>query len=136
MDIIDEELLFETDYVKVEFNSDKNYIFVVWKKFANDNEQVMFREKLLEMIKKTKTNSYITDNRKLYGTTENVQKWIRDRWFPAAYEAGLRNVATVETSDKYAQFAINKIMEGEIFKTLNTKHFKTITEAENWITSL
>ncbi len=131
--LIDEVKLFESQYVRIEFIEEKKYILTTWKSFATDNEQILFREKLLEMIKNHKVNSYLTDNRKLSGTTENVQKWIRDRWFPAAYEAGLKNIATVESSDKYAKFAINTILGGDIFKKLNTKQFRTFAEAEKWI---
>jgi hypothetical protein len=134
--VIDEILHFETEYVRIEYLLEKKYILVTWKKFADDDEQIAFREKLLEMIKNNKSASYLTDNRKLSGTTEKVQKWIRDRWFPAAYDAGLRNIATIETSDKYAKYAINTILEGEIFKRLNTRQFKTFDDAEKWLMTI
>lgn len=129
----DDSELFESDFVTISYNSEYHYILVIWKKFATNEEQILFRENLLDMIKRTKAKAYLTDNRKLAGATEKIQYWIRDNWFPAAYEAGLRIVASVQTSDRYAGFAINTILEGETLQKMNIQQFKKLSDAHNWI---
>ena len=132
----DETTCFETNYVSIAYNSEKKYILIVWKKFANDDEQMLFREKLLAMIKTTQTASYLTDNTKLAGTSERMQRWIRDTWFPLANQAGLKNVAAVQSKDKFAAFAVENIVSGDSLKKMNYKQFNSIEEAEIWLASL
>lgn len=132
----DETASFETSYVSMTYNSEKEYILIVWKKFANDDEQLLFRQKLLEMIKATQVASYLTDNTNLVGTSERMQRWIRDVWFPLANQAGLKNVAAVQSKDKFATFAVENILSGDSLKEMNCKQFNTMGEAELWLYSL
>lgn len=132
----DETSCFETSYVSVTYNSEKKYILIVWKKFANDEEQLLFRQKLLEMIKATQVSSYLTDNTNLVGTSERMQRWIRDVWFPLANQAGLKNVATIQSKDKFANFAVDNILVGASLKEMNCRQFDTEEEAETWLGSL
>jgi hypothetical protein len=131
--MINEIIPFEAPYVSISYQAEDRYIKIIWKKFAVDSEQSLFREKLLEMIKQSGSNTYLTDNTRLAGTTEKMQTWIRDVWFPLAFEAGLRNVVAVQSNDKFAEFAVENILKGSTFKKMNYKFFKTIEEAEMWI---
>ena len=126
---------YETNFIRISFLKDKGFIEEVWKDFAEDDEIKIAKNKLTEMLKHTGASAYLSDLRGFKGASPENQLWVRDVWFPEAYKAGLRTIAFLFLEDVFAQFSVKTAIGGEYAQKVNLQKFKTIEEAEKWLSN-
>ena len=85
------------------------------------------------MIKSTKTNAYLSDLKEFKGASPEAQLWVRDIWFPEAYNAGLRTIAFLVMEDAFANFSVETAISGDYSKKITLRKFVTYEEAEKWL---
>ncbi|NOQ26593.1 MAG: hypothetical protein GQ564_14640 [Bacteroidales bacterium] len=123
---------FENEFISIKYISGKNYILEAWKDFGEDDKIKLAKNKLTEMFKSTKTSAYVSDLTGFKGASPEVQRWVRDVWFPEVYNAGLRTLAMLVTEDIFANFSVNTAINGDYSKKITLEKFKTTEEAEKW----
>lgn len=131
--IIDLPTHFENEFVRIKYLPEKNYIEEVWKGFGEDAEIKIVKNKLSEMIKNTKTNAYLSDLKEFKGASPETQIWVRDIWFPEAFNAGLRTIAFLVMEDAFANFSVETAISGDYSKKIKLYKFVTYEEAEKWL---
>ncbi len=127
--------LYENKFIRISFLKDKGFIEEIWKDFAEDDEIKVAKNKLTEMLIYTQANAYLSDLRNFKGASPKIQLWVRDIWFPEAYNAGLRTIAYLFSKDVFAEFSVETAIAGEYAKKVNLQKFKTIKEAEKWLSN-
>ena len=85
------------------------------------------------MLSYTNTNAYLSDLREFKGASPENQLWVRDTWFPEAYEAGLRIIAFLVMEDVFANFTVETAISGDYAKKITLHKFLTYEEAEKWL---
>lgn len=131
--IIDTPLHWETDFMRVQYNKEGNYVDEIWKGYANDDEVVECQNKVLEILKNSKSTAYIADMYKFQGASPEVQEWVVKEWFPKMFEAGLKTLSMVFPPDQFGTFSMEQVLTEEVSNKLNKEMFKTYDEASNWI---
>jgi hypothetical protein len=126
---------YENNFIRIKFLENKGFIEEVWKDFAEDDEIVIAKNKLTDMLIQTGATAYLSDLRNFKGASPKNQLWVRDVWFPKAYNAGLRTIAFLFSEDVFAEFSVETAIGGEYAKKVNLKKFKTIEEAEQWLSN-
>lgn len=127
---------YENNFIRIKYLPQKKYIEEVWKDFGEDEEIRIAKNKLTEMIKVTKSKSYLSDLKGFKGASPDSQLWVRDIWFPDAYNAGLRVIAFLVMEDAFANFSIETAISGEYAKKINLQKFKTYEDADEWLSGL
>lgn len=132
-EIIDQSIHYENNFIRIKYLPEKNYIEEVWKGFCEDDEIKVAKNKLVDMLKYTKTTAYLSDLTGFKGASPESQIWVRDIWFPEAYNSGLRLIAFLVMKDAYANFSVETAIRGEYAKKINLQKFMTYQEAEEWL---
>jgi hypothetical protein len=134
--IIDLPTHFENEFVRIKYLPEKNYIEEVWKDFGEDEEIKFAKNKLINMLLYTDSKAYLSDLRGFKGASPENQYWVRDVWFPEAYNAGLRTIAFLVMEDIYANFTVETVITGEYAKKMTLHKFMTYEEADIWLKKL
>lgn len=90
---------------------------------------------VLEKIKQHKLQKYLSDNTHIIGGWNIANDWLRDTWTPQAMQAGMRYVAHVMAPGHFGQHSMEELAPG-LPPNLNLKFFRTIPEAEQWLSQL
>ena len=124
---------YENEFIRIKYLSEKRFIEEVWKDFGEDEEIKTAKNKLTEMLRSTKVNAYLSDLRDFKGASPENQCWVRDVWFPEAFEAGLRVIAFLVMEDVYANFTVETAISGDYAKKITLHKFMTYEDAEKWL---
>lgn len=130
---IDSPTHYENNFIRIKYLPEKKYIEEVWKDFGEDEEIKTAKNKLTEMFRSTKANAYLSDLTGFKGASPEVQLWVRDIWFPEAYNAGLRTIAFLVMEDVFANFSVETAISGDYAKKITLHKFLTYEEAEKWL---
>ncbi|NOQ26590.1 MAG: hypothetical protein GQ564_14625 [Bacteroidales bacterium] len=132
-EIIDLPANLENEFISIKYLSEKNYIEEVWKDFGEDAKIKFVKNKLTEMIKSTKASAYLSDLKGFKSASPETQRWVRDIWFPEAYNAGLRTIAFLVTEDIFANFSVKTTISDDYSKKITLQKFIAYDEAKIWL---
>jgi len=131
--IADTPVHYETSGIKVKYNADLNYIDEIWLNYMEDEDIKEAKIKLAKMLAYTNCSSYLSDMLNFKGATPEMMLFVKDVWFPLAYEKGLRNLAMVLPPDMFASLALETAISSHVVTKLNAKKFSSYNEAQQWL---
>lgn len=110
---------------------DEGWLFSSWHGKISEEKVKAGGEKSLEVIQETGCPYLINDNTHLEGSWLESNDWLEQVLIPKLYEAGLRYVAHIYSSDFITKFSAVDL-ETRI-QSIHFKLFSGIKEAEEWI---
>ncbi|MCU0446748.1 MAG: hypothetical protein MUE85_17715 [Microscillaceae bacterium] len=134
------EVLFQSHYLKVCFNSQNTILHTYWQTQA-DMEEEDYRQVLLDYlhwVHITLASKVIIDARKsTYSIPIETQKWINENIYIPAVAAGVRRLAYIISEDFFTQLSLELIVEDtdkEKFEDVFVQKFFTQeSEAVAWL---
>lgn len=63
--------------------------------------------------------------------TQEVQKWIKEFWFPKAQASGLKHMAFVVPENTFAKMSMEAVNSNA--DQIEIRYFGNLTEAKNWL---
>jgi hypothetical protein len=125
----DLKTLHSTKFADIELNS--NYLKVVWKYFANDEEFTGLIVELAKLAKEHEVYKTLIDARKFRGTSVESRTFVNEVFNKLAEERGKHiTQSLVLGEDATGRFSLNKIVKDSEGKGKYYRFFSTVEEAE------
>lgn len=128
------ETLFSTDYAEIQLQP--NYLLVIWKKYADDDDFRICIEKQVEFAEQHNKYKLIVDARKFRGTSIESREFANETFDALAARRGKHvSISLIVGDDATGRFTLNKIVKDSAGKGKYYGIFTTYEEAESWILS-
>lgn len=128
------ELLYRDTHIALEYYPEDNWIYVNWRGYQNKDSVIAGCEKMLDIMKALACYRILNDNTLVEGQWSLASKWVADVWFPAMFEAGLKNFSWV-----YSPSVLSRLSTDKTLELANTpdgiKVFDDIDQAKDWLRS-
>ncbi len=125
------EQYFETDYARISFDSDCNYILLDWLDQPTSTEYRECKEKLLASFSHFKNGKVVSDTIHTGALLPSDQEWTGTEWMKRAREAGHSHVAFIFPKDVFTLMSLEGIFSYQ--DSVSTGHFDTLEAAVGWI---
>lgn len=125
------EVLFQAKNIEVQFDRQKQYMYLNWKGFQTVDSIKSGCEKILELLKENKVQKVLNDNRLVTGPWQGAADWVATDWFPRMYEAGLTRLAWIVSPNIFSQVSADLTISKN--KNEKTKTFDDYAKAEEWL---
>lgn len=119
-------------YATLTYEKENNQIFLDWNGFLSVELVKSGSEELLELIKKTKANKVLVDNRKVTGPWQAANEWYQTDWNPRAAKEGLTDMAVIMSDNIFTQLSLQgftKVTQG----VYQVGVFNSEPSARNWL---
>lgn len=128
------ELKSEGDvYFQVKKEDEKNYIYVCWHGYINEEKAKAGMLKEIDALNETKVESILNDNQHITGPYPNsIFIWINTHWIPLAKKSGLRKVANLVSHQIFSKFSAQQLEQR--IEGITYHNFENKEEAEKWLT--
>jgi len=93
--------MFESDFCKILYLSDKKAILCKWKKFCKEKD---YREPLeygLKLLNKHKAQTWITDTTNGFENDEADSKWLIEEFIPKTIDSSCKNIIFIMKNDSF-----------------------------------
>jgi len=91
--------MYETQYVKVEYQKEKNAIFCQWKRFCKGNDYRNPFRYGAELIEKHQPTTWITDTTNGFENDEEDTKWLLEAFIPQMIESSIKKIIFIIRKD-------------------------------------
>ncbi|HEX8608685.1 MAG TPA: PAS domain-containing sensor histidine kinase, partial [Pedobacter sp.] len=118
--------------VSISYNQMDQRLDVDWTGFQTLRSVQDGCMRMLEILRKSRCQKVLNDNRHVLGTWSEAAEWVGKDWFPMMEKAGLRYFAWIFSPSAFSQLSAKKsidVKEGNVV----TQFFTEITAAEAWI---
>ncbi|MBX2962312.1 MAG: tetratricopeptide repeat-containing sensor histidine kinase [Cyclobacteriaceae bacterium] len=96
---IEEQILLETEGVKLYYDANINNTIIRWKRSVSGEEYRQVFETVLQTLRTYNTPGWIADLRNQGKIPEPDRKWFMEKVLPQAVECGLKRIGTVGFTD-------------------------------------
>lgn len=128
-------LIFENQHLAISYDADNRYLTLIWRGFIPSNQFRSLACEIIKAVEKTKVTKILSDNTEWKIISPNDYSWAANHWFPKAEESGVRQLATVLSTDYFNRHAERTVEGMAEVEKLVIKQFKSINEAATWLTS-
>jgi hypothetical protein len=128
-------LFFENQHLTINYDTDHQYLTLIWSGFIPSNQFRSLACEIIKAVEKTKVTKILSDNTEWKIISPNDYSWAANHWFPKAEESGVRQLATVLSSDYFNRHAERTVESMTDVEKLVIKQFQSIGEAATWLTS-
>ncbi len=132
-------VLYESDYSIFEYDKENSIFSHIFKAGSEDLNTEKFKKEMLtylEFFEKYKPKKALVNNQEMkYIIVPELQEWHAQNIFPRCIQAGVEMAAMVETSDIFAQVAMEQLMEEETTGGFAVRFFDDADKAKNWLIS-
>lgn len=125
------EVFFQERFVKIEHNTDQNWVEVVWYSYQNADQLKSGMDKVLELLSKKSLSKIFMDMRAIKGTFTDANDWIAKEWIPTANKAGFRFGVLTCSDDVFTKFATNDLIKK--IGTSQIKIFCNMEQGKAWL---
>lgn len=126
------ETIFETKFCKAFYFPEKKRILFEFHGYLDMEQAKQMYLAVMKMMEGRPVVSFLNDLRELKGTFTGLTNWILKNMMPVL-QLGLRYDALVLNHDVFTIFAANDFASK--ISTLELQLFKSMDEAENWLSS-
>ncbi len=121
----------------VSYLVDAKSAMIQWTGMPSSDEFRIGCNTALDVMQKNGVSKVLVDNSSATLFTVKDQQWLNNEWLPRAEKAGYRYSATVlGDSDAFVKFAVNNIASKRDNTKFESKFFKTVDEAKEWLRTL
>ena len=125
--------VFKAHYIEVSYDEEKNIIIYKWLGRISDEDAKTGMLKILDIIKKTKSQNLVADLTAFLGGSVNIAKWVNDEWSQMIYDAGLRNVAVKLPESAFGGFSNTVALGLKFVSLMKVEKFVSLADAYSWI---
>lgn len=119
-------------FCKLEAVSEKEYIYVSWHGFINEDKTKRGMLAEIEMIQKTGYKKILNNNRFLNGPYPiGIEKWIGEVWVPKAIEEGFKWAATLVSEQIFSKFSAEQLEQK--LEGITYRNFGNEESAVRWL---
>ena len=130
------ELIFETDYARVEFDEAGAYVQATWlnkKKLELEEYKSTFNAALnFQAANKDKTRFFLSDIRNQGIVNPEYRKWLQEGALPGAVSNDLELIAVIFSGNVFQKYYLNHIMNSTKKFGIKFKFFNDKPAAEEW----
>lgn len=130
------EIVYNDEYMKVEFNRPLNIIEHTWKSTSEKLDDNDFRRQLgifQNIILEKKPKAISADTKEfLFTLSPMTQEWIAATFFPAIIAIGVKKYALQVSADIFTQVSVEQVVENQVFAT---RYFENAESAREWAAS-
>lgn len=134
--ILADATYYADSHIKIIFNKEFRQLEVDWIGYQNYNTVKNGCMLVLEMFRKNNCIKLLNDNTQVLGNWSEASDWVREEWLPLMEEAGLSYFAWILSPGVFSSLAGTKSVDESYKGVINTKFFKNIYEARQWLESI
>jgi hypothetical protein len=128
-------LLFESKHLQISYHQDNKYLNLVWKGFIPSEQFRFLACEIIRAVEKTKVTKILSDNTDWKIISPNDYSWAANHWFPKVEESGVRQLATVISTDYFNRYAERTVEGMTDVEKLVIKQFESSIDAATWLIS-
>jgi hypothetical protein len=113
----------------ITYDESMPYIMAQWLGYTTSFQYREVHEKLLSLMKETKTFKLLADNSNLPEISPEDQKWFNNNWLPRAIKEGYTALVILTGKSKFAQVTFNNLYQN----VLTVKYFDNLDQAKQWL---
>ena len=129
------DLIFDTTYAKVTYDSEKRMMVLVWDGSPNQDEYKKPFLTMLEYGQKNPVDGMLSDISKQGIINPDNRKWFEKEMMPKAIATGLKRGAIVTNGNAFKLYYINLILSAVNKFPIATKLFNNQKDALDWLDS-
>lgn len=126
---------FETDYVTIYFEEKHQVVVARWFKMTSVDNIKHGTDQYLEAMQHYGTTYILADLRQIKGSFTAIGEWLSTDWGPRAYQAGLKAIGMLPSSDIFVKFSLDMINK-QYEKGDQLINFRVFTSEEDGFTWL
>ncbi len=131
--------MYESPYLTIQYIEEGNYQINTWLPNSQNLDDAIFKTEVAEQAKialEKNTFAFITDASSLLFTIHpDVQEWVNQTIFKDMYEAGVKKLALLSSTDTVAQLSIEQLVDDYTLKSFAIEFFDNTEKAKEWILS-
>jgi hypothetical protein len=132
-------VIYESNYSIFNYDEENSIFSHIFKVGSEDLETETFKQEMLtylDYFEKYKPKKALVNNQDMKFTiVPDLQEWHAQNIFPRCIQAGVEMAAMVETSDIFAQVAMEQLMEEETTGGFAVRFFDDVDKAKDWLIS-
>ena len=125
------EVFFQERFVSVEYNTEHNWIEVIWNSYQNADQLKLGMDKVLELLSQKSLSKVFMDMRAIKGTFTDANEWIAKEWLPKANKAGFRYGVLTCSDDVFTKFATDELIK--MVGNSQIKTFCNVDQGKAWL---
>lgn len=125
------EKLFESAGLDIEFDPQQQYVYVNWKGFQSVESVKAGCEKLLGLLIEKNCKRVLNDNRLVSGPWMGAAEWVATDWFPRVYAAGVEQFAWIVSPNIFSLMSTQATQARN--KNDKTRTFDDVAKAAAWL---
>ncbi len=126
------ELLLNTDYAEVSYDSDLKLGKIVWKRKTSTEEYQYAFLIMLNHAKNNPADNFLSDIRDQGVVSPENRKWFETEMLPQAIDAGLKRAAVIFDGNVFKKYYLNMIIKVSNKFGLPLKMFNSEEKAIEW----
>ncbi|UII34066.1 hypothetical protein LVD17_09595 [Fulvivirga ulvae] len=130
------ELYFESDYVRICYESSWHYVALQWLTPPTNEEFRDGCERMLAAIKHYGVKKTLVDARQQGAIHPDLIEWMDKVWAAQAIDLGYRHCAVITPTDVFASFALDEITQMSKRTLVKTEYFDKEEKAIEWLKQL
>lgn len=132
-----DNLYFETDYVKISWDSELQAVFSEWHGYSGGGAGKVQTgyAKICELADQHKSKKWLSDVRKLKVIDPADQDWVTHIGHNSMVKAGIRYVGIVVPQSAIASSSLNRVLNRVGDVDLEFTNHATLEEAKAWLNS-
>ena len=127
-------ILFANENLTIQYEGNDDYLLLNWSGSTTGESFRDLTKQVIIAIDKTRTARILSDNTNWHALSPNDHGWASQHWFPWAEEKGVQMLATVLSQDFFSREAERAIEGMAETRCMQIKNFKSIAEAQSWLT--
>ncbi|GCC51550.1 hypothetical protein SanaruYs_17750 [Chryseotalea sanaruensis] len=128
-------LLFENNHLTIKHHKTDQYLLLTWKGFIPSTEFRSLACEIIKAVEKTKVNKILSDNTEWKIISPNDYSWAASHWFPKAEESGIKQMATVLSTDAFNRLAERTVQNMADISGMKIRNFERLAKAADWLTA-
>ncbi len=129
------QTIFNSPYVEIELNTDLGIIRANWKGFLKIHDLLEGMEHLLEGVNNHGVQRHISDQTELRVLSKEIKDYLVNDGLDRMEAAGLKKVGVIQSSDFFAQSAVDRVNKDVVLKELDIQAFLSEKDCVEWLTS-
>jgi hypothetical protein len=108
-------------------------VVMIWQGYATSLEFRAANERILQVLTENRAAKLLGDISRFVLIGREDQDWLNHNWIPRAVDAGLRQVALVQSSYYFNKVAVETVGERVDPASLALSYFGDVASARDWL---
>jgi hypothetical protein len=128
-----DDIYVDEAYLSIRWDAVHRHVHAEWRTFANSAEFRAGLTRGLQAIRDHHAAAYVSDSRKVKVIVHQDQKWLKEKWLPAAIAGGLKSIGFVTADTGLGKLCVEDVAVMCANGGLRSRTFASMDSARKFV---